>query len=436
MSTIDRSQDRRGAVRSAQVLERNNMNAAGRFGLGFIFTIVGCATILPFFTSKKTPTLTEGAIYVLLELALLATWMLLGYHHSKRISREIGNEPYSESSDWSNTGWGGKWEILIYYGLFFPLVFILHYWGNRIFGFVGFNHVLLFVLAAMAAFVNPAWMVVITLCLIAGTMYLVYGYIMGYWFGLQNFLGVSMGMVFGAFMYYMLNSQIRLRYATTSLADELDQTNAQLRAYSAKAEELSATQERNRIAREIHDTLGHSLTVVNVQLEAAKALISTDLERASQFIDKAKQLTQQGLQDVRESVSSLRSSPLDGKTVGQALQEIVRNLQDSGVKGSLAIEGEERELSPQITAAIYRTAQEASTNIRKHSKASSAEIVLDYRDPSFIGLQVKDDGIGCQDTDGGFGILGIQERIQFLNGKTQIKTSTGEGFGLEVTIPV
>ncbi len=436
MTTGSPSKSAREAFAMAEAKEKTSFDSQNKFGLAFMAIILACSAILPFMAGKKIPGIVDILIYEACVLGIGLTWATIGYLHGRRMYEQV-QEMSPMVVAWTSLRWGRPVEVILYYGAYFVLNFAVLIWGHHVFGgYLGFNLVLLFVLSAMACLVMPIWMVGINVVLILLVLNFSYGLFLDVWVGWDNLIGIGTGLTFGAMMYSIVNSQITTRMAAGNLARELDAANAQLRAYSAKAEELSATQERNRIAREIHDTLGHSLTVVNVQLEAAKALISTDVERASHFIDKAKNLTQKGLQDVRESVSSLRASPLDGKSISQALEELAKDLNETGIHSSFSVNGEEAELSPQIASAVYRTAQEAMTNVRKHSQAKSVDIALDFRDSNSVQLFVEDDGIGSQDTDGGFGILGIQERVQFLNGKTQIKTSTGNGFRLEVSIPV
>ena len=435
MTTGSPSKSAREAFAMAEAKEKTSFESQNKFGFAFMMIILACSAILPFIAGKKVPGIVDILIYEACLLGIGLTWAAIGYLHGRRIYEQV-QEMSPLVAAWTSLRWGRPVEIVLYYGVYFVLNFAVLVWGHHVFGYLGFNLVLLFVMSAMACLVMPIWMVGLNVVLILLVLRYTYGLFLDIWVGWDNLVGIGMGLTFGAMMYSIVNRQIATRMAAGNLARELDTANAQLRAYSAKAEELSATQERNRIAREIHDTLGHSLTVVNVQLEAAKALIPTDVERASQFIDKAKNLTQKGLQDVRESVSSLRASPLDGKSISQALEELAKDLSETGVYSSFSVNGEEAELSPQIASAVYRTAQEAMTNVRKHSQAKSVDIALDFRSSNSVQLFVEDDGIGCQDTDGGFGILGIQERVQFLNGKTQIKTSTGNGFRLEVSIPV
>jgi len=191
----------------------------------------------------------------------------------------------------------------------------------------------------------------------------------------------------------------------------------QLRRYTLEAEELAATRERNRIAREIHDSVGHYLTVVNVQIEAARATSSAE------HLDRAQDLARQGLAELRRSVSMLRAN--EQRPLVVALQALVEGL---------VIEGSPRPLTPAVEFTLFRAAQEAITNATRHASATRTTCTLRYH-PDDVALVVADDGVGAVSTDGGFGLVGLRERAMLLGGTVDIATSPGRGFSLEVRIP-
>src|SRR5690606_16330885 len=120
-----------------------------------------------------------------------------------------------------------------------------------------------------------------------------------------------------------------------TLAAELAEANRKLGDFAVQAEELATIQERNRLAREIHDNLGHYLTVVNVQINAARAILDIDKARADTALDKAARLTQDGLAAVRQSVSSLRESPLGRHTLSEAVADLAAQTQAAGIIAEL-----------------------------------------------------------------------------------------------------
>ncbi|MCA9985532.1 MAG: sensor histidine kinase [Anaerolineales bacterium] len=219
------------------------------------------------------------------------------------------------------------------------------------------------------------------------------------------------------------------------LAQQLQAANQQLREYAARAEDLAISKERNRMAREIHDSLGHYLTVVNMQLEAARVTLTVDPEKALAAIGKAQRLTREGLADVRGSVAALRESPVENRPVPEALAELIAEAEAAGLVANLVINGEPRPLPPATALTLYRATQEALTNVRKHARASKVDVALDYTPAEQIGLTVIDNGVGTDSANGGFGLLGIQERVQLLRGQFQVTTAAGAGFRLEMSVP-
>lgn len=216
--------------------------------------------------------------------------------------------------------------------------------------------------------------------------------------------------------------------------NELAEANQLLRDHAAQVEELATTKERNRLAREIHDSLGHYLTVVNVQIGAARTVLEQDRERALEHLSKAQSLTQEGLTDVRQSVATLRASPTESRPLPEALALLIAQWNAAGLNAKLQILGRPRLLTPQANLTLYRTGQEALTNVAKHANATRADVRLDYHDDR-VSLTIEDNGAGANNSEGGFGLLGVRERVQLLNGSVRIRTKAGEGFTLEVEVP-
>jgi signal transduction histidine kinase len=216
------------------------------------------------------------------------------------------------------------------------------------------------------------------------------------------------------------------------LARDLEEANRSLAEAAEQAEELAVSRERNRIAREIHDTIGHSLTVVNVQLEGASILIDRDPQLARRNLQTARRVTAEALGELRRSVSTLRE---DFGALHEELQSLVTRTASSGRCVDLEIEGRPRRLSPELAADFYRIAQEGLTNVLRHSDAKSARVRLAYLDRSTV-LTITDDGRGSVVAGGeGFGLLGIRERIQSHGGDVKIETGSGSGFTLVAEVP-
>lgn len=248
----------------------------------------------------------------------------------------------------------------------------------------------------------------------------------------QGLLSYSTGFAFTVVFSLMTRSALTARRRETKLREEVEVVNQQLRDHAVQAEELATTRERNRVAREIHDGVGHYLTVIKTQLDAAQAVWETQPEHARATIAKATKLAADALDDVRRSVGSLRT-----EMARLPLPELLRMLVDeSGLPVTLRVEGTSRPLSPSVEHALFRSAQESLTNVRKHAKASKVEIELDFRRPGVVGLTVTDDGVGAAgDSNGGFGLRGIRERVEVLGGRLEAGNRTGRGFVVKVEVP-
>ena len=138
---------------------------------------------------------------------------------------------------------------------------------------------------------------------------------------------------------------------------------------------------------------------------------------------------------MRRSVAALRASPIESRPLHEALAKLAEQWNAAGLRAKFAVAGTIRPLTPQANLTLYRAAQEALTNVGKHAHASSVDLHLDYGDERLVRLRVKDDGEGSANSEGGFGLLGVRERVQLLNGAVHVHGGAGEGFSLEVELP-
>jgi signal transduction histidine kinase len=252
---------------------------------------------------------------------------------------------------------------------------------------------------------------------------------------LVNGLSALTAILFVSVFAQMRLNEQQARESAEQLTIELEEANVQLAAYATQAEELAMTQERNRLAREIHDNLGHYLTIVNVQIEAAKVVMDSDPGRALDAMNKAQELAQKGLTRVRESVAALRESPVSRRPLQEAVAALVKEAQSSGIVTEFKVAGEPQDLEKKVALALYRVAQEGLTNVRRHARASRVDVLLDFR-PGEVRLAIRDNGVGAAETTGGFGLLGIRERMQLLGGRLEIDTGVGQGFRLTASVPL
>ncbi len=262
------------------------------------------------------------------------------------------------------------------------------------------------------------------------------GLIGGWRSAFQNTLFFLAAVVFVALFTEVAVRERKARGEVERLAVELRQANEKLRQHAVQADELATAKERNRVAREIHDSLGHYLTVINVQLEAARAVHAQDPEKSLESIHKAQSLAREGLADVRRSVAALRASPIDERPLPEALEGLVSECRAAGLIAALAVSGSPRRLTAQAERALYRAAQEGLTNVRKHARASRCDVHLDYSGPA-VRLTIQDNGVGAgENTEPpGYGLLGVQERAELLGGAVSIASVPGSGFCLRVELP-
>ena len=197
----------------------------------------------------------------------------------------------------------------------------------------------------------------------------------------MNAFVISAAIFFVAALTQSRINEQEARARAEELTVELEKANYRLAEYASQVEELAAAEERNRLAREIHDSVGHYLTIVNVQLEAAKVVFHSDPERALDALEKAHELVRKGLSSVRESVLALRVSPVENRPLEDAIRSVVEEARASGIKVDLKLHGTPKAVDDKTALALYRSAQEGLTNVRKHANAASAEIELDYSQP-------------------------------------------------------
>jgi signal transduction histidine kinase len=245
--------------------------------------------------------------------------------------------------------------------------------------------------------------------------------------GLRSGMGILAAAAFTAVVTELLRREQRAR---TELAD----ANVRLRGYAAQAEQLATTQERNRLARDIHDGLGHHLTVVQMQVQAARAVLPSDPAKADAVLAKAQQQSTEALAEVRRSVAALRE-PRTAPPLDEALKTLVDDACAAGVPTELEVTGTVRPLAADAEESLFRAAQEGLTNVRKHAAAGSARLVLDYRGDGTVRLEVCDDGRAAVPSGDGFGLLGLRERAERVGGSVELDSGPGRGTTLRVAVP-
>ena len=246
---------------------------------------------------------------------------------------------------------------------------------------------------------------------------------------------VAETLVFGLGIFLVLQLTNKV-LSERQMGQKLANANEQLKEYSQKIEELATVQERNRIARDIHDSLGYALTNLNIQMQTAVKLWDLEPIQAYSFLTQAQTLGTKAMQEVRKSISVLR----EDTTNEQPLEVKIELLVDDFREGTelLVYTSIDRcsLVSKPVAQTVYRIIQEALTNVFKHADATQIQIELVHSDRE-LNLVIADNGKGFdpERNISGFGLQGMQERTATVNGQFQLITSPGNGCRTEVKIP-
>jgi signal transduction histidine kinase len=221
---------------------------------------------------------------------------------------------------------------------------------------------------------------------------------------------------------------------------DLMAAHARLKRQAALAEQLATSRERNRLARELHDTLAHSLSGLSVQLQAADVLFDDDPLTARQALRAAHSAARSGLAEARRAIAALRASPLEDLGLVEALHRRLEALGErAGVETGWHTAGNFSGLNPIVEQVVYRVADEALLNAERHAAARCIEVDLARADGQ-VSLLVRDDGQGFdvrrkpQPTDGHFGLAGMAERAELAGGRLEIDSQPGQGTAIRLLI--
>ena len=223
-------------------------------------------------------------------------------------------------------------------------------------------------------------------------------------------------LLFVLYMILLFTSQKEENARIRKLNEQLNQANDQLRDYAVNMERMAQMRERNRLAREIHDTLGHTLTGIIMGADAGLALFDVAPEESKKRIQVVAQSARDGLTDVRRSIKALRPDALEHSTLAQALEGLVENFRlTTSAQIAYFQEAEELKLDPDEEDALYRVVQEGLTNAVRHGRADRIEIRI-TRTGDVVSVGVRDNGTGCGKPEEGFGLRHMRERLEMLGG--------------------
>ena len=251
---------------------------------------------------------------------------------------------------------------------------------------------------------------------------------------ISDFMGSFARSVILGIVGWIENSLVTLQ---RSQHNQLVEANKKLQKYALTSEKLAQTQERNRLARELHDTLAHTLSSTSVQLEAIKALFDRDPDHAKILLAQTLENTKSGLAETRRALVDLRTSELEAYGLTQAIRNLgLSAAERGGFNVQFNLDKGLDVLPDDVSHSIYRTVQEAFENILRHSNASQASVKL-FTEDNQIRLVIQDDGKGFQPEKikkDRLGIQGMRERVEMLGGTFDINSEPNKGTEIDICL--
>lgn len=250
----------------------------------------------------------------------------------------------------------------------------------------------------------------------------------------KNLLASLNIILFIVYTILHLREQMDEKDEINSLNEQLRAANTELENYAAESEKLAQTRERNRLAREIHDTLGHTLTGIIAGIDAALAVADVSPETLKRYLTMVSDVARQGMTDVRRSVNELRPDALEQGDLLSAIQKMISQM-GAASKVDITLDNRAGRLSfgEDEEKIIYRIIQESITNSIRHGKADTVTIRI-TREYNLVTITIKDNGVGAPDFEPGFGLTHMKERLDMLGGKIHVDGS--DGFCVVAEIPI
>ncbi len=244
-------------------------------------------------------------------------------------------------------------------------------------------------------------------------------------------------------LYYLLGLLIMLsireiliqKNKMQILNNELNNKNVQMEEYQNKLSELALSAERNRVAQELHDSLGHTLMAVRMNIKVLERLNHNDTEKEKKIINSLDEIVQDGINQLRETVFQLKNDN-ETKSLKSSLQEMIDYLSLNG-ESQIYLDFNDivDECLPEIRDAIYKAVKECITNSIRHGKANRIKICIS-EDNKLIHLNITDNGVGCSKIEKSFGLQGIEQRFSALHGQTSYKSEGDKGFIFQANVPI
>lgn len=255
-----------------------------------------------------------------------------------------------------------------------------------------------------------------------------------------GWLGWLYPLAFPWFLGWFYHQLLESNRERAGLIDELQAAKKELEAARDREGELATLRERERLARELHDTLGHQLVTLTVQLEAAQRLLAVDPPRAAASLAEMQKLSRASMADLRRALDNLRATGHGDGPLTVALQSLcVETAQRLDLKVDCDLAAGVESLPPAVGEALWRVAQEGLANIGRHAQANNVRVQLQLHSKE-VSLSVADDGVGlppnAEDKPGHYGLRGLRERVEGLGGTFTLAKSAGGGTLIEARLPL
>ena len=248
----------------------------------------------------------------------------------------------------------------------------------------------------------------------------------------KNFLYSLNIVVFMISLLFYILSAITERHRIEEELRMASQANRELNSYLALSEKIAEDRERKRIAREIHDTLGHALTGISAGIDAVKVLVDIDTNRAKEQLNNVSVVVRDGIRDVRGSLNKMRPGALENNTLKEALIKIIREYEAiSNLEIHLCYEWDNIDLDIAKEDIVFRVIQESITNSVRHGHAKTIWIEL-LEEESYV-MTIRDDGVGFDELHYGYGLKQMQERLMIIGGSVRFENR--DGFYTHIEIP-
>lgn len=263
-------------------------------------------------------------------------------------------------------------------------------------------------------------------------------FLTGTWLGnhfTENFISIAINTTLFYMMGFCLGRVTIINNKNKELINSIQEKNKALEQYSRRIEELTIMEERNRVSQDLHDSVGHIFTSVITSLDALPFVMRANQQEAEESIREIANLARNGLSDVRKTIHQI--SPTENRQpLSHSFQQVISEfMKHTGTNVDFKIEGPEKEIGERIKFTFIRCLQEGLTNAIKHGRATQIFVRVTFNEAA-LQLEIKDNGIGIDSLNLGFGLQGMKDRITALNGVVYIESERNQGTELRCSIPL